>query len=520
MAQYINGQSDKQDKSKKDHSDTKNYTIASATHEFTQRFGEAGGQFLAGLRGIDNATGQVFDRSLQRISEGRINPATAEQNIKQQAGYSAEVASVSKRNAEAIINQQGRRFARSEDLAAYGKNDPVVDIVELIDDQAAFKSQMKFVTNQKDLLQKIAKGEGDGKRDLSRYMEVDKLEVPTEQVENMKKICREEAKKLSEQAKKLKLDGKLDKAQKLQKQAENYKELEGKISDSGLTTEEAIRYRLNPHWETTKDIANVSHRAGMQGMKLGAAIGGSISLFTNIIALHSGEKEFADAALDVTKDTLISGAVGYSTTFTGTAIKTYMQQSSSAATRSLSQTGLPAMIVSACLATSKSITKYAKGEINEAKLTQEMGLTASGMLSASMFSAIGQVAIPIPVLGAMIGGMVGYTLTNTFYQSFFDVLKEAKLSAERRQIVEMQCRAAKIIAKEYEQRIKTLFAQRIAELDQESKAMFAVLDNPNISADDFCAGMNRFAEILGKKISINNIAELDAAMLSDKPLSI
>lgn len=498
----------------------KDVITSSAMHELIQRYGEAGRQFLIGLIGVDQTTGQVFDRSLLKVSTGKLNPNYRDQNIKQQAGYAAEINSVSRRNAEAIINREPNRYARSEDIARYGKNHKVVDIIELVNGEARSTSQMKFVTDGEVLLKKIARGEGGGKTDLSRYLDADRLEVPTEQVENMKEFCRKKAKALKEQAERLQLEDKSKLAERLHKQSDNYKKLEEKITDSGLTTEEAIQYRLNPRWETTKDIASVSHRAGVEGARFGAAIGGTISLVSNIIAVHAGEKELSDAILDTTKNTVISGAVGYSAAFSGSALKSFMQQSSSAVTRGLSKTGLPAMIVSTCLAAVQSIKKYAKGEINEEELAHEVGLTTSGMLSASMFTTVGQFAIPIPVLGAIIGGMVGYTLTNTFYQSFFEVLKEAKLSAEHRKIIEMQCLAARIVAQEYEEAIKNLFNQKLIDINQESKAMFAVLGNPEISADDFCAGMNQFANMLGKKISINNMAELDDAMSSNNPLSI
>lgn len=181
---------------------------------------------------------------------------------------------------------------------------------------------------------------------------------------------------------------------------------------------------------------------------------------------------------------------------------------------------MPAMVVTACLSTGKSIKKYAIGELNEAELAQEVGLSVTGMMSSSMFAAIGQVAIPIPVLGALIGGMVGYALTNTVYQSFFSVLKDAKLSTERRQLIEMQCEAARLLSKEYELKIKELFTYRIKELEIYSNDMFDAIDSPDIDPEEFCLRMNRFAEELGTKISIKNMAELEAAMISDEPLVI
>lgn len=499
-------------------SDLRNIAIASAEHELIQRYGTAGSQFLVGLRGINHETGKVFDRSLLKISQGNLNDDYVNQNVKQQAGYSAEVASVSKRNAKAIINKESPRFYRSEDVEGYGKNHNVVDIIELLDN-SEITSQMKFIKDPKELLKNIACGEGK-KKDFSRYLSVDKLEVPTEQVEDMKAICKEEAKELAEQSDALRKLGKTELADIKLKQSKNYESLEGKVTDSGLTTEEAIKYRLDPKAMVRKDIAKVSHRAGVEGLKFGVAIGGSISAVNNIIAVYSGDKEFSEAILAISKDTLISGATGYATAASGTAIKTYMAQSSKEIVRNISKSNMPAMVVTACLSTGKSIKKYAIGELTEAELAQEIGLSVTGMMSSSMFAAIGQVAIPIPVLGALIGGMVGYALTNTVYQSFFDVLKDAKLSNERRLLIEMQCEAARLLSKEYELKIKELFAYRIQELEKYSNDMFDALDSSDIDSEEFCLRMNRFAEELGTKISIKNMAELDEAMLSDLPLTI
>lgn len=498
--------------------DFQSIAIASAEHELIQRYGSAGSQFLVGLRGIDYETGQKFDRSLLKISRGSLNPDYYEQNLKQQAGFSAEVISVSKRNAESIIKKEAPRFARSEDIAKYGKNHNIVDIVELIDDKE-ITSQMKFVTNQEKLLDSIACGKGKAK-DFSRYLEADKIEVPSEQVDHMKDICRKKIRSLTKQSNALREQGNTELADLKQSQAQNYEKLERKIKDSGLSTEEAINYRKNPAMMTNKDILNTSHKAGIEGLKLGIAIGGSISVVTNVIAFYAGDKEFSEAMLDASKDTLIAGATGYATAASGTAIKTYMSQSSQSLVRSISKSNMPAMVMSACLSTSKSIKKYAVGAINEEQLAQEIGVSITGMISASMFTIVGQVAIPVPMLGGLIGGMVGYALTNTFYQSFFDVLKDEKLSVERRQLIEMQCESAKMLAKEYELKIKELFAYRIKELEKYSNAMFTALDDPDISPDAFCIAMNRFAEELGTNISINNMAELEEAIISDQPLTI
>lgn len=115
------------------------------------------------------------------MSEYQVHPDYAASNIKQQSGYSAEIASVSKRNAEAIRENRDIRYSRSEDLPGYGKNHTAVDIVELQGGKTT-TTQMKFVSDPKTLARRIAEGEDGGNSDLSRYLGVDKIEVPTDQV--------------------------------------------------------------------------------------------------------------------------------------------------------------------------------------------------------------------------------------------------------------------------------------------------------------------------------------------------
>jgi len=88
---------------------------ALSTHEVVGRFGEANAEFIKGYRGMDNQTGQRLSKGLAGIAKSRVNgnPAEAVKNIKQQAGYSAEVAATSRDNAEAIINRSDIRVSLS-----------------------------------------------------------------------------------------------------------------------------------------------------------------------------------------------------------------------------------------------------------------------------------------------------------------------------------------------------------------------------------------------------------------------
>lgn len=494
--------------------------LTGALFESVSRYGDACAEYLKAYSGIDHETGQRFNRSLREIADYKINPDFEQQNLQQQAGYSAEVVSTARKNARAIMDGRPERTFRSEDVPGLGKNHPIIDTVTMKNGQVISVGQIKFSNKPADVLRKIACGNGGGKNDWSRYMECDRLELPTEQVEEAKKICREQAQEYQKQAEYLRQNGKPELAQQKQAAADNYHKLEKKITDAEVSSDEAKDYRLNPKSATTKDMLGTSHQAGMEGAKVGAVIGCAVSIVSNAVAVYSGEKELEEAIMDTAKSTLVSAGMGYATAATGSLIKSVMQQSSSQVARGLSKTGFPAAVVSSCMSLGKIIYRYAKNEINAEELFHELGISATGLLSASAFTMAGQIAIPIPVLGGLIGGMVGHIITNHFSQGFFAALKETKLSAERRQQLEMQCEAARHLAYQYKKAFENLFSAKVAQLDTESKAMFSLLENPCVSADELCAGMNRFLAVLGKQSHINSMADLERMMLDDAPLKI
>ncbi len=317
---------------------------ALATSETINRFGSANAEFIKGYRGVDNETGQRFAKGLADIAGHKINadPLEAVKNIKQQAGYSAEVAVTSRDNAKAIIQRSEARTIRSDDLPQYGKNHNVVDRVQVINGDIieGSQAQMKFVGNRDQLFDRIA-GE-DGK--FARYRGV-KLELPSEQFEGAQSFCSDKAQALREQATHVEQHGKPNVAAKLRREADNYDQLADNVRDSGLTTEDAIFYREHPKVATALDIARTSHRAGKEGAKYGALIGCCISLLQNTLAAAQGQKEVGEAAQDLALDTVKAGALGYGTAFAGAALKGGMQQSGRHALRAFARTSAPTLAV-------------------------------------------------------------------------------------------------------------------------------------------------------------------------------
>ncbi|WP_174865133.1 hypothetical protein [Pectobacterium polaris] len=508
------GRSHKKDSVQQDQFRT---ATALASNEVVQRFGGASAEYLKGYRGVDNETGQRFAKGLADVAKHKVNPDYAAQNIKQQAGYSAEIATTSRDNAEAIINRNATRTIRSDDLSEYGRNHNIVDRVQILDGKIieGSQSQMKFVSNREELFRKITKEEGK----FARYRGI-KLELPSEQFKDAEAFCRKKALDLRVQADKVEAQGKSDIAAKFRHEADNYDQLAENVCDSGLTTEQAIYYREHPKLATTIDIARTSHRAGVEGAQCGAVIGGAISLLMNAFNVVQQDKSLNDAVKDVAVDTAKAAALGYGTAFVGSALKAGLQQSERQALRAIAGTSAPALAVNVCLSLGSAVKRYVTGEISEAELLTEVGEKGAGMLSSGMMAALGQAAIPIPIVGAAIGGMVGYTLSSMFYQSALDAARDVELSRERLQsirAIETEARAR--IAEE--QAVLDEFTRKeIPQLRHETESLFKAIKNDCESIEQLAFAINHYATLLGTKLQFQTMTEFEEFMDSDQPLTL
>lgn len=493
--------------------------ISLSASETVFRFGSANAEYIKGYRGIDNETGQLFAKGLKGISNHKVssNPIEAQKNIKQQAGFSAEVASTSRDNAESIINRSEIRTSRSDDLPQYGRNHNVVDRVKVLNNEIieGSQAQMKFVGNRDQLFERIAREDGK----FSRYRDV-KLELPSEQFEGAKQYCHDKASQLRKQADVVRQNGKPELADSFLREADNYDQLANNVKDSGLTTKQAIFYREHPEIATALDIIHTSHRAGLEGAKYGALIGGCISLVQNGLSAAQSDKKLANAVQCVAVDTAKAAGLGYATASAGAAIKGIMQQSSGKAIQTLAKTSAPTLVVNVCLSLAGSINRYVRGEISEAELLIEVGEKGAGMLSGGMMAALGQLAIPVPFVGAAIGGMIGYTLSSIFYQSALDAAQGAEQSREMLIHTQAIEKAARARIAEEQSRLDAFVRSEIPQLQQATQVLFFSLNSENTNSDIISIQINQFATLLGKQLEFKSMKEFDDFMSTDRPLSL
>lgn len=168
-----------------------------------------------------------------------------------------------------------------------------------------------------------------------------------------------------------------------------------------------------------------------------------------------------------------------------------------------------------------SVKRFVSGEITEAELLTEVGEKGAGMLSSGMMAAVGQLAIPIPFVGAAIGGMIGYTLSSMFYNCALDAARGAELSREQLvRVRAIETAARDRIAIEQVQ-LDNFVSREIPQLQSETRNLLLIINSiDNGNMDTFSASINQYATLLGKNLQFQTMTEFDDFMKSDDSLSL
>ena len=510
---------------KERHDDLKNAVISGAAAETVQRYGAAAKEHFVAYSGVDNEAGKTLAKGLKSVSQERINPQYRYRNIHQQAGFSAEIKDVARENAKNIINGSADRKIRTDDLGRV--NDPLFDHVKLDANGNPIKgtgAQMKFIgASEKD-----PTGAGAPKRaftkleknkSFQKFLDNDaKIEVPSDYYDGMQQAADARLEKLQKELSKMQERGDTEQQKNLQAKIDKVQKIKQNLRESSLTSDEAVEARLHPAWSTAKDVTKISHEAGLNGAMFGATIGGTTAVVRNAVALVQGKVELDEAAKDVAIQTAGSAAMGYGTTFVGAALKGAMQNSTNEGVRTLAETNLPGTVVAVSVSTAKVMAKFVSGEIDGRECLEELGESGTTMVASAMFATIGQIAIPIPVVGGMIGGMVGYALASASYQTLMQALREKDMAAERRGIIEEECAQQIALIQEYRAQLeKDIHEYLVGQYETFNAAFGSIKDALEIGdVDGYIRGMNSITHALGGTTQFETVDEFNDFMEGDE----
>ncbi len=475
----------------------------------------------------------VLDR-LEEISKRKINPNYINQNINQQAGYFAEIKEQAHVNAHNILAGKRERVWQYDDLssekkpqvkklfpnyATPKKNHEIVDYIS-VDEKGNIISntltQSKFVgKNGEECFKKLLS------KDYEKYFENGvKVKIPEDFFGDFQKEANITIKSLESRIAKQKELGDFQKAANLEEKLQKCKTIKAHTRPASITKAEAIEARLNPNLSTAKDVASVSHQAGMNAAQTGALIGGGVSLVTNVYECIANGKDPMKALKHTAIATFKGGALSYGSAFASSSLGGWMQSSANKVIQSLGKGSVPAMIVSVVATNATILGRYIFGNIDETELLKQLGKANTTLISSGAMAFAGQALIPIPVVGMLIGGFVGAVLSETCFNALLKAREETKLARQRRIEIEKECREIIKLLEAYQNQFKEVFEQYFHEttkffnqsFDELERALYA------LDADLAIAVNNKPRECLGQKALFDNSKEGWELITSNKDI--
>ncbi|MFA4813595.1 hypothetical protein VQW72_03470, partial [Helicobacter pylori] len=473
----------------------------------------------------------VLDR-LEEILKRKINPNYINQNINQQAGYSVEIKEQAHVNANNILSGKRERVRQYDDLssekkpqvkklfpnyATPSKNHEIVDYISLDEKGNVIPgtlTQSKFVgRNGAECFEKFLS------KDYEKYLENGvKMEIPKDFFGDFQKAANIKIKSLESQSAKQKELGNFQKAAKLEERLQKCKTIKAHTRPARVAKGETIEARLNPNLSTAKDVTSISHQAGMNAAQTGALIGGGVSLVTNVYECIANGKDPIKAIKHTAIATLKGGVLSYGSAFASSSLGGLMQSSANRIIQSLGKGSVPAMIVGAGVVNCKVLIDYFRGKINESELLKQLGKANTTLVSSGAMAVAGQALIPIPVVGALVGGFVGAILSETFFNAFLKAREETKLARQRRIEIERECHEFIKLLEAYQNQFKEVFERYFHETTKFFNQSFNEFERASYAgdADLAIAVNNKSREWLGQKALFNNKQEGWELIISNK----
>lgn len=343
---------------------------------------------------------------LNEISQWKVNENYKYSNIKQHAGYTAEVISTAKENMIAKADGTGTVTYRVDDLP-YSirqqtgdrfaiKNDQYADKIRVKADGSYETVQTKFVgKDASECFSKLKSSKYD------KYVEsgkVDKIEISKDFYDKIKnEHIPNERTKLQKQLDRLNSKGETEKAASVESKIERLNKLDSKLEKSVVSSEEAIYATEHPKLYSAKMAAGRANQAGLKSAKEAAAITLAVSSAENIYQYANGEISGTEAVTNVAKDTAISGGIAYGT----------------GAISSLTGSSVPGAVISLGVASYDDVKDYVNGDISKSELAYDLGRNTASVVGATVGGVAGSAAVP--VVGSFVGGMAGsYVATQAY----------------------------------------------------------------------------------------------------------
>ncbi|WP_312060805.1 hypothetical protein [Anaerotignum sp.] len=269
--------------------------------------------------------------------------------------------------------------------------------------------------------------------------------------------------------------------------------------------------------DSTGNILKTGHNAGKAAAKNSGVTGMTMSGIMNFTAVIKGEKSAEDAIADTVVDSGKAAATGYIMGGGLTTISHTLTGSSSKFLRALSESNVPGKIITAVIVTGDTIKRYGDGEITTQECLIELGEKGLNFATTGYSMAVGQAIIPIPVVGAAVGALVGSVITSNYYNQLMTSLQNKQLEHQERLRIIAECekatREARAFREELEIYLSSYFREYQDCFDDALSTIQMAFEIGN--AEGVITGANQITCKLGGKVHYDNMNEFKDYLFDD-----
>lgn len=268
------------------------------------------------------------------------------------------------------------------------------------------------------------------------------------------------------------------------------------------------------------NIAGAFHQAGTNAASQAAAFTGFMSASNNLMAVITGKKSSGDAIKDVIADTAKSAGIVYVNSGGLAVVGHTLANEKSPFLQSLAKNNVPGKVLTAIMSTGGTLLRYGKGEINTVQCIEELGKTGITTVVTGYSMAVGQAVIPVPVVGAAIGAMLGSAICGDWPDKILGTIQRTKLAREERIRIEHECEEAIRQIRTFRRQFRELTESYFTEHERVFEEAFGDMDSALKlgDIDGYIHGINKITRQLGGKPSFENMKEFDSLMKSDEKI--
>lgn len=265
------------------------------------------------------------------------------------------------------------------------------------------------------------------------------------------------------------------------------------------------------------NMVRTGHDAGMMGAQNAGATALTMSGIMNVVSVIRGEKSSSEAISDTLKSGGTAAVSGYTLSGGLTIVQHSLSSTGSEFIQSLIDSNVPGTIVTSVIVTGDTLAKWGNGEISTQQCLIELGDKGVCMAAARYSMAAGQALIPIPVVGAAVGALVGTVLTSSYYRSIVNTLQTRELEHQERLRIIAECNAAaeqtRRFRAELESYLNSYFREYRTCFDTAINSINYAYQTGN--ANGVIAGANTISRKLGGKVHYETVDEFRNFLASD-----